>query len=174
MDYYLICQDEEYSNYPRINNLYNSIELKPKEICDYKKIEDKTTLKISDDFSIDYLDWVDKQILLVSSKMKEIMEIYERYIKFKTVVLHEQKKLINNFYYVPMIKISSCLSKESIWNMNKSEIKKIVLNKENLPVNSIFQIGGVNTRYYIARLDLVESLLRRNIEGIKFEKVEIR
>lgn len=173
MDYYLVRQDTNYVNAPVISNFFKITERNHKDITDYNKITNNISLTLNNNFDVEYIDWINRQLLLISKNTKKVLELYEKYMKFKTAILYDPRKYCSEVYYTPLIKLVSCLSSESIWNLNKSELKKIILEKNKIPSNSIFQIDDVSNRYIIMRIDLIESLLRRNIEGVKFEKVEL-
>ena len=67
------------------------------------------------------------------------------------------------------------MHEQSITNLDKSKITKVVLDKAKIPYNkAIFLLGGVNTRCVIARVDLVEGILREDVYGLKLTGVEMK
>lgn len=173
MEYFLITQDQEYNNPPIINGLFNIMNGKHKQHSDYNRLDSNTLLTLKKQFVVEYSDWIDRQILLISEKTKKVIEFYMPYMQFKNIVLHDNEKMNNKLYYIPSLKSINCLSEDSTWNFDKSGLKNIILEHSKVPNIPIFQIADVRDRYIICRLDLVESLLRRNVEGIKFSKIEI-
>lgn len=52
-------------------------------------------------------------------------------------------------------------------------VRKLILNREKINGRKIFKIKESLKLLIVVRFDVVESLLRRNFKGIKFERVEI-
>ena len=50
----------------------------------------------------------------------------------------------------------------------------IELNPEEIKEKAIFTLAEVKSRYVIARLDVIESILRRNAKGLCIEEVHIK
>lgn len=173
MDYFLVTQDKEYTNPPIIKNTFIEMSGKHKERNDYDKVEDNTVFLLKNKDDIEFIDWIDRQILLISKDVRDVIKFYMPYMKFKTILLQDMQRNSGTFYYIPCLKFESCISENSEWNFDKSRLNRIILKKAEMPKIPIFQLNDVRSRYIIARLDLVESLLRRNIEGIKFTKIEI-
>ena len=49
----------------------------------------------------------------------------------------------------------------------------LVLDEEKIGANAVFRIKGCDKSCIAARLDVVESLLRRGIQGITIEEVQL-
>ena len=54
-----------------------------------------------------------------------------------------------------------------------NRIINLVLNEEKIGANTVFRIKGCDKSCIAARLDVVESLLRRGIQGITIEEVQL-
>lgn len=174
MEYFLIAQDQEYNNAPIINDIFNKMNGRHKENSDYNKLDSNEVLTLKKQSVIEYIDWIDRQILLISEKTKNVIKLYLPYTQFKNVMLHNKEQKNNQLYYIPEIKLVNCLSENSTWNFDESGLTNIILEESNIPNLPIFQIADVRSRYIIGRLDIVESFLRRDVEGIKFSKIEVQ
>ncbi len=51
--------------------------------------------------------------------------------------------------------------------------EKIILKREKIKEKAIFKVGGIKERYIIARMDLVESILKREVKGINLIEVKV-
>ena len=57
--------------------------------------------------------------------------------------------------------------------MNRTIVKKIILKKEKIKEKKIFKIKESSKTLIVIRLDVAESLLRRNFKGICLERLEL-
>ena len=80
-----------------------------------------------------------------------------------------------NFYGrdYSIFKEINALSDRSEFNMNKTIVKKIVLDSQKIKGEKIFKLAESSKTLVVVRLDVAEFLLRRNFKGIKLERLEI-
>lgn len=64
-----------------------------------------------------------------------------------------------------------CLSEKSELLSNRYGIIKVMLDLNKVGEHSIFKIGGIFDDYYVVRLDVAESFLRREAVGISLTEV---
>ena len=77
-------------------------------------------------------------------------------------------------YFIPFLSEYDCIHTKSVTNRDKSKIDKLVLKKAKIPNNKAsFLLAGVNTRCIVARVDLIEGMLRSGTYGLKLTKVEL-
>jgi len=105
--------------------------------------------------------------------MKKIIEKYDRNIVFKTLVLIDSLHDRQENYSLPIFEEIECLSDKAELNLNKTVVKKIVLNKEKIKDKKIFKIKESSKPLIVIRLDVAESLLRRDFRGIKLERLQV-
>ena len=55
-----------------------------------------------------------------------------------------------------------------------NRILKPILKKEKIGEYVVFLVKGYKRNGFVARLDYVESILRRKAEGIRFEEIEVK
>lgn len=173
MEYFLMQQDKRYSHPPFILDVFNNID--KRHICKerFMNISPITVLYVKPDAENQYLDVLDRQMFLVSEEVKKLLEKYEPYLKFKIIALIDKENSKTTQYYLPILDKIDCLSEKSQLNLDRSVVKKIVLKEDNIGDKSIFKLDGVSTTYVIVRLDLAESILRRDFIGIKLTRVEV-
>jgi hypothetical protein len=173
MDYFLLKQDERYTNTPRILDLFKKIDVRNINLLNAHKIEDIIIYKVNASDKSEFLDILDNQLFLISKPMKDILEKYDDEIIFKTLALIDKLHNKQENYYLPILEEVEVLSDKAELNLNKTVVKKLILNKEKLQGKKILKIKESSKPLIVVRLDVAESLLRRNFKGIKLERVEV-
>lgn len=175
MNYFLLSQDRDYKRTPQIKN-FISIALRKDftpENC--KRIKDINIVDASSDAPLTYIDLLDTQAFLVSAAVKKVLMMYDPALRFKMFCLLNKSVQggENGEYYAPIFRRIDCLSPNSKCNLDKSHIEKMVLFKHKIGCAPFFCVDRIQKEAVIVRLDAAESLLRRNLRGLKFEKVEV-
>lgn len=173
MEYFRLFQDQRYLHYPEIDNFYKRYRREYFSVASGNKIDDINVVFTPSTKNLDYIDLLDKQVILISSAVKDVFSLYDCSIFYKTFHLLNNLTGLSGLYYAPIIQEIKCLSEKSVCNLNRSVIKNIVLDFNSLKKASIFKIADINTDVLIVRLDVVESLLRRKVKGTIFEKVNL-
>ena len=173
MDYFLLKQDKRYSNTPQIIDLFKNINTKDLNLLKADNIEDNNCFYVKSNDNIDYLDVLETPIFLVSKELKKILEKYNRNMIFKMFALIDYEKKEQNFYYLPIFEEIEALSEKSEFNLNKTIVKKIILDEKKIKNKKIFKIKESDKTLIVVRLDAAESLLRRDFNGIILEKLEV-
>ena len=169
MKYFLISKDKNFTTAPDIINWYKDITFRNEK--NLHKLKNRTVFNIKPEKNIIWTDIISIPNFFVSQKIKDIIEKYDKKIKFKQVILLDKENANAEVYYLPLLDFIECLSNESI--VARNTIKKCILKKDAIKDKVIFRIGDVNKRYIVVRLDLIESILRRDTRGIKLEEIEV-
>jgi len=173
MDYFLLKQDEEYINTPKLLDVFNSIDIRNINLLNAHKIEDILIFNVDCDDKTEFLDILDRNLFLISEGMKKIIEKYDLEIIFKIMPLIDLVHERQENYYMPIFEEIDCLSEKSELNLNKTVVKKIILDKEKIKGKKIFKIKESVKNLIVIRLDVAESLLRREFKGICLERLEL-
>jgi hypothetical protein len=173
MDYFLLKQDERYRNIPMLMDLMKKIDWRDINLTNAHKIEEDTVFYVKAEEDSNYLDIIDRQLYLVSDKLKKIIEKYVPNTIFKRIILIDQKHERQENYFLPIFEEVEALSSKSEFNLDKSVIKKLVLDGEKVKGKKIFKIKESQKTMIVVRLDAAESILRRYFTGIRFEKIQI-
>lgn len=173
MDYFLLKQDERYKNIPYLTNVFKQINVNDLNLFDCHKISDILVFNLRDERNSNFLDILDNQIYLISKKMKKVLEMFNADILFKDVALLDHYNKRQGNYSLPIFKEINALSDKSEFNMNKTIVKKIVLDSKKIKGEKIFKLAESSKTLVVVRLDVAEFLLRRNFIGIKLERLEI-
>ncbi len=137
------------------------------------KIDDVIIFQVTAEERCEYLDVLDKQLFLISEKMMKIICKYDTDIVFKILPLIDSKRHTQENYYLPIFEDIEALDEKSEFNLNRTIVKKIVLNKKKIEGKKIFRIKESEKTLIVVRLDVAESLLRRKPRGISLERLEV-
>ena len=173
MDYFLLKQDEEYINAPRLLDVFNSIDVRNINLLNAHKIEDILIFNVDCDDKTEFLDILDRNLFLISEGMKKIIEKYDQEIIFKITPLIDLPHERQENYYMPIFEEIECLSEKAELNLNKTVVKKIILDNQKIKGKKIFKIKESVKNFIVVRLDVAESLLRREFKGICLERLEL-
>ncbi len=173
MNYFLLKQDEDYINAPVLMDVFNKLDVRNINLLKAHKIDDILIFNTKCDEETEFLDILDRNLFLISEKMKKIIEKYAPEILFKTVPLIDLKYKKQENYYMPIFEDIECLSEKAELNLNKTVVKKIILDKEKIKGKKIFRIKESSKALVVVRLDVAESLLRREFKGICLQKLEV-
>ena len=66
------------------------------------------------------------------------------------------------------------ISEETTYNRTGNRIEQLLLDKEKIGNRVAFTVKSYKQNGFIARLDYVESILRREARGIRFEEICVR
>ncbi|HEY8463668.1 MAG TPA: hypothetical protein VIM29_06575 [Bacillota bacterium] len=171
MEYFLIQQDKRYANAPVLKEVFKTIDKRNicKEFCN--RIARVTTFSVVPNKEINYLDFLDGQLLLVSTPLQNLFAKYQPDLLFKQVVLIDFENGHTETYWLPILERVACIGTGSKFNRDQSVLQRIVLKEAAIPDLSLFQLEGVTAPYVIVRLDLAESIMRRNFKGIKLTRL---
>lgn len=173
MDYFLLKQDERYTDVPLLLDVYKKIDTRDIHPTRAYKIADPLIFHVKAGEESSYLDIMDRQLLLLSDKLKRVVEAYEPDTLFKLVVLIDLSRHRQNNYYLPILEEVEAVSPRSEFNLDKSVIKRLVLLEEKLRGKKIVRLKESEKPLIVVRLDVAESILRRDLTGIRLERVPV-
>lgn len=173
--YYLIETNSLCTQIPRIIDWNESIrnDFINRELC--SKLEDISIVYVErQSGDIVYPDMLDTNAFMLSELAYLVLRIYERAIVTKQVCLLEEGTKNIKRYYLPILEEVDCLSEESTFIRGR-QIDKGILIKEAIPDLAIFSLGGdIDGSRVVARMDFVESLLKRGAKGVSLKELEVK
>ncbi|WP_315076434.1 hypothetical protein [uncultured Clostridium sp.] len=172
MRYFILKQDRNLENAIEIEGFNNSqkmILLK----ADEDKFKDSTNVPVKGNENSVYPDLIQAPVLLVSENLHKIFKIHENTVIYKIAVFTDIKMEKQNVYRLVLPEFIDGLSENTIYFKN-GWVDKIVLDKKKVGDYNVFQIKAGVEYYFIVSLDVVESMLKRNLfVGINFHEVEV-
>lgn len=172
MDYFILEQDKRYINTPFILNLGKTIDKRKINRENSSDIKDIMVLFVDGKRKIEYTDILDRQLFLITEEIMELFSKYEPETIFKTISLIDVEREHQEIYYLPIFEEVDCISPNSEFNMDKSIIRKLIIEKDKIGDRKIFKLAHKEKTTILVRLDAAESLLRRNVKGIKLTRVK--
>lgn len=172
MRYFTMEQDKE---------LWDCIEFRDFDICGprhifYKKdaddINDTTTLYLTEKSGECAPDFIQSPIPLVSDTVKKVLDMYEDDLVFKSVAVISKEQGMILPYHTLLLDSMNMLSEKTEFYPNGS-VKRLVLDPERIGEHRAFWLDDRRFRNPFVSLEIVESLLRRNVTGIVFREVEV-
>lgn len=172
--YFLMGTDESYEPVPLMIDVRKSIKEEYLEEGESYKQAGISLVNIRNSFDeqVKYPDIMDRGIFMLSDEAYEIFKLYEPATVIKKVLLMEENSNEVYEYIIPILKRIDCLSNRTTFIRGRYIDKGILIGK-NIPDTALFKIPNVDGMCTVARLDFVESLLKRGMKGICLQTLEI-
>jgi len=165
--YFKIKEDETIPNRPNVLGFKSIIKKAVNMEEEESILHVETTGK-----AIDYTDYLDRTLLLVSDEFREVAKMYHKDYIYKTAVLLEKGKMAQKVYWnIEMPKENTRLSSLTTFKRDGT-LDRIIINEKKADGLAFFRLENKLWNTYIIRLDMVESLLRRSLVGFTLEEIE--
>ncbi|MCL1935161.1 MAG: hypothetical protein FWF57_02120 [Defluviitaleaceae bacterium] len=165
--YFRIIEDKSIENRPKILGFKSTFKK-----AEYLEKENTIIYVKSTGKEIEYTDYLDKTLLLVSDEFKEVVKMYNKDYIYKTVALQEENTTNQKIYWtIEMPSENKCLATSTTFNPH-GILDRIVINNEKAEGLTFFRLENKLWNTYIVNLKLAESLLRRNLQGFEIEELQ--
>ena len=118
-------------------------------------------------------DVICSPFLLLSEDCIKTAMMYQPNIIYKGIKLWDKNSGINATYFLTVLDELECMSDKTQYNSMGNRILKLVLDKRKIDVNAVFKVKGLSGNSIVGRLDFVESILRRDVRGIRLTPLDI-
>lgn len=118
-------------------------------------------------------DLICSPCIMVSRCFMETALMYHPGIPRIGVKLWDKESGVNATYFLPIFEEIECLSNQCKYNSIGNRLTELVLEEERIDTYVTFRIKDFERNCIVGRLDFVESLLRRGIQGIKLTEVKL-
>lgn len=163
---YFILTNGDKNPFPQIINWSQTIDVRKMTRKEYQKFPPFILLNMQSGLDGIFPDVLEKPFLLLSRKAMEVVTLYDPDIPFLFISLFDSDKGECALYYCPILKEECCLA--SIPGPGKREI---ILNRENMSGIPLFRVRAGTENIIVIRMDLAESLLEREADGIKLKEL---
>jgi hypothetical protein len=172
MEYFLLSQNKRYSRTPSLMRLFYILDRG--DICRERahKLPSGAVVYVKEQDDYDLLDFFDTDLFLVSKDVEYVFSFYSGDIFFKDIVLVNEKRTFQKTYSIPILEDIRCLHADSEFG-EYGFLKSPVLDRRKILGKSIFRISEAGQKT-VVRLDVAESLFRRNPKGLVFTEIEAR
>lgn len=169
--YFELEQDKRIRNRFRFRDIESTTrrEFEPEE---FGQIQDISVLFTFGNRDSIYPDVIDAPLFMVSDALKKLLSAYDPEVLYRRVALNQVKEHIQKKYWLLLTEKIDCLDESSEWHANGWE-KRVVLNRERIGQRRVFKVNGILTPKVFVNLEVSESILRREFEGIILRPVEV-
>jgi len=172
LKYFLLTSDEK-NRLPRTRNLYEQIDVRQLNKQHAHKLERFTSVEVEPHIDTLYPDVLSKPLFMVSKGVAEVMSYYDSSVDFKIAALFDLENGVGTTYFIPIFDRVDCLTEGTEFSKDRGEIFHAVIDPGKTMGKAFFRLDGVKNTYVAARLDFVESLLRRKAIGLAIEEISI-
>jgi len=158
---------------PAIKNWFDKIDSRDVTRERHHRISRITSIDVELNRESIFPDVISFPRFMVANKFATILQDYEPDLIFKFIALFDKQNRCSQMYAMPIIKEIACLSERSELNLNRSEIRRAVIERKQVEDRALFTIADVPNQYIVAELHLVESLLRRRMMGLSLQEVTL-
>lgn len=169
MEYFLLKQDERCTDIPMIKDLFNKIDKRNISMEKEVRIDDINVFHVRGTKKSVFADVLERQLYIVSESIKNLLEMHGSHIIFKTVFLIDRTNRKQKKYFIPIFPKFDCLHESSEFNLDKSVIKKIVIDRSKVKGRAIFKIDEGDKTCVVVSLELAESIRKSGFLGICLE-----
>lgn len=167
MEYFMMQQDKRLNHLPIIRI--------PDGFSDREQWKDEITpliLYIEElGLTYQYADYLLQPFPMIGERIQTVMEKYQRDLRFRRVILMHKKTGAQHNYYQISVPEIDCACTEELGFSRKGE-EELVLNLDRVKDAKIFRVKQLKEKLFV-RLDVAESILRREPEGIWFAPVKV-
>ncbi len=140
----------------------------------YEALGGRNHLKVELDKEIQFMDIISSPCFMVSREFADLIRLYRPEIRFKHMVLFDEKNRRSVSYQIPGLPEIDCLGEGSELCGDGSMIRKGILCSDRIGEEPIFRLKGAEGRYIMASLAFVESAYRREVRGMGIEEFMVR
>ncbi|MGG4143925.1 hypothetical protein ABEW34_12395 [Paenibacillus algorifonticola] len=119
------------------------------------------------------VDFIQKPAPLVSDIVKEVLAKYAPRALFRSVVLVDPGSGIQASYWLLERPLVHCLAAQTEF-FPDGTCKRLVVDPSKAGKHPFLKIGGLREDVTLVQLGVAESLLRREVAGIRFTKVQLQ
>ena len=170
MKYYIMKQDKRMQNRIRFQEFPTdeSVEFDSSYISKMKR---SVTLHGMDDCHTICGDVIESPCYMVSNDVYHVIQMFDSDTAFSNAVFQLQQTDMKT-YKVLLTDRIDVLHESTEYHKDKS-IKKLVLDQKKIAEKQIFRIAGISPNYVVVSMAIAEAIIRRGLEGILFEEVQV-
>lgn len=172
MDYFFMKTDERLCRLPQIQMpAERSLTKITREKIRKLTVPSVAFVKENQGLSIEYPDYLQVPLHLIGEKFENILKKYQKDVLYHRVMLIERASGLQTPYYLMIPSEINCADSMATQYDAAGNVEHFVLDPQKVGTNKIFWAKDYK-RQIIVRLDVAESILRRNSNGIWFEPVK--
>ena len=155
MKYVIVKVDDKYTA-PSPVNWFGTLDRKSLRKNRITTVTDRLFFSVEKHMQMTFTDIITFPCFMVSKVIRDVILKYDPSLKFKKVILFDREYNESMEYHIPFLE-------EIDIQTEKDKIK----NKE------IMEISDNNHTHILMRMDLVESILSRNVTGVGLDEFQV-
>lgn len=169
--YFIMEEDKRIQNRIRFKDIESNVayEFEDNELS---QIQDISVLFMKGNCDSVYPDVIETPVFLVSDRLKVLLEPYDSDVFYRRVALNQVEERKQKMYWLLLTEKIECLDEKTEYYPNGWN-KRIVLNRKRIGTRRIFKVKGIMTPKILVHVDVAESIMRRDFDGISFHPVEL-
>lgn len=172
MKYFELTLDRDtYKTAPKLINWYRVQDVRLIKWESYHKLQKRQIYNIEPSSETIFTDIVSFPFLLVSTMVKDVIEMYGDEVIFREIILMDSQNEIEQVYYLPVMREN--LKTELSYMMNNDNMDYHKNSPQWIAKKNIFWVSQKGERHTIISLDLAESLLHRGAIGLQLKEVRL-
>ena len=173
MRYFIIESDPEFNDLPFFRDWHQKIDVRFIKKGLTKKLPFRELVFIYPNPELVFSGVIIKPFILLTREIKNIVSKYQRGVVYKEIVLLDDENELTQLYYLAIVDEVDCLHESSGFNRQGTVLEKPVLIHNMIRDKSLFKIADTCSSYTVIRLDLLESVLRRDVRGLQLTPVDL-
>lgn len=137
---------------------------------DRDQLNELTSLYLKEDGGECVPDFIKSPVYMVSDMAKRVIDMYEDDMVFKKIVLIHKAEESQLVYHHLLLKEIAALDGTTEYYPNGME-KRMVLSQEKIGGHKAFLLSDSRVKLPVFSLEVVESLLRRQVMGVSFKEI---
>lgn len=170
-EYFVLKQDERLTDAPMLLNVRKQVNTRDIHRTSAHKLAETMIFQVKAEKESTFADVMDGQLYVLSERLKRLVEMYAPDTIFKLTPLIDLVHHRQRNYYLPIFEEVEALSPKTERAGDGSVIRKLVLQSDQLQGKRIVQIKESAKPLIVVRLDVAESILRRDFTGVRLERV---
>jgi hypothetical protein len=165
MEYFIVEQDR------RLDTAIGGQSFPDRLLKGYEYAEEYEVVIVKSKLEMNYSCIIERPVLLVSDKMRDIFSQFAPEINYKSVVLIDTVRQLQLLYSIMQLKeIPHTVRSDLSRGVQPSD--ELLLNESLVGDLSIFKMPYFQSSYLIVRIGVAEELLRRNLYGLKLRRIQ--
>lgn len=169
MKYFIVDVNENYIA-PKLVDWYGIIDKKTLSRKKAYEMPKHLLFHIEKHMQMVFTDVLTVPCFMVSEMVRDVINKYVSSVWFLRIILYDNEQKRSMAYYIPYLeKINYSEEKDT----EKKNNHRVCVKKEDIKEKIIVEITAEDRSYVVMRMDLVESILRRETIGIGLREIKI-
>jgi hypothetical protein len=174
MRYFRLALNPRYDVAPTLRGWFGKYDARFIDEHASHKLPDRELLLVEPYADTVFPDVLSFPFFLTTERVLDAIRMYAPNTVAKQVILLDGVYGKSEIYFMPILESLDCFHADTERNGDGKTFKRLVLARGKLRGKAIFRPKGASHTIAIVRLDLAESILRRDARGIGLEPIEVK